>query len=45
MAGLLEKVKEEGERADLYRLTEDLQLELDDVLPIVEAAELLGSRL
>lgn len=42
MAGLLEKVKEEGERADLYRLTEDLQLELDDVLPIVEAAELLG---
>jgi NitT/TauT family transport system ATP-binding protein len=42
MAGLLEKVKEEGERADLYRLTEDLQLELDDVLPIVESAELLG---
>jgi len=42
MAGLLEKVNEENGRADLYRLTEDLQLELDDVLPIVEAAELMG---
>jgi NitT/TauT family transport system ATP-binding protein len=42
MAGLLEKVNEESGRTDLYRLTEDLQLELDDVLPIVEAAELLG---
>jgi NitT/TauT family transport system ATP-binding protein len=42
MAGLLEKVNEESGRADLYRLTEDLQLELDDVLPIVEAAELMG---
>ncbi len=42
MAGLMEKVNEESGRTDLYRLTEDLQLELDDVLPIVEAAELLG---
>ena len=42
MAGLLERVNEESGRADLYRLAENLQLELDDVLPIVEAAELLG---
>jgi NitT/TauT family transport system ATP-binding protein len=42
MAGLMEKVNEESGRTDLYRLTEDLQLELDDVLPVVEAAELLG---
>ena len=42
MAGLLEKVNEESGRTDLYRLTQDLQLELDDVLPVVEAAELLG---
>jgi NitT/TauT family transport system ATP-binding protein len=42
MAGLLEKVNEENGRADLYRLTQDLQLELDDVLPIVESAELMG---
>ena len=42
MAGLMEKVNEESGRTDLYRLTENLQLELDDVLPVVEAAELLG---
>jgi NitT/TauT family transport system ATP-binding protein len=42
MAGLLEKINEENGRADLYRLTQDLQLELDDVLPIVESAELMG---
>jgi NitT/TauT family transport system ATP-binding protein len=42
MAGLLEKVNEESGRTDLYRLTDDLQLELDDVLPVVESAELLG---
>jgi NitT/TauT family transport system ATP-binding protein len=43
LAGLLEKVnEEEGDRSDLYRLTEELGLELDDMLPVVEAAELLG---
>jgi NitT/TauT family transport system ATP-binding protein len=42
LAGLLEKVKEEGGKHDLYRLSEELALELDDVLPVVEAAETLG---
>jgi len=42
MAGLLEKVNEEGGRHDLYRLAQDLTLELDDMLPVVEAAELTG---
>jgi NitT/TauT family transport system ATP-binding protein len=42
LAGLVEKVNEENGQADLYRLTEDLRLELDDVLPIVEAAEIMG---
>jgi len=42
MAGLLEKVNEEGGRHDLYRLTKELTLELDDMLPVVEAAELTG---
>ncbi len=42
LAGLLEKVNEDGGRNDLYRLTEDFGLELDDMLPVVEAAELLG---
>jgi NitT/TauT family transport system ATP-binding protein len=42
LAGLLEKLAEEGGRADLYRLAGDVQMELDDFLPIVEAGELLG---
>jgi len=42
MTGLLEKVSEEGVRHDLYRLTEELTLELDDILPAVEAAEILS---
>lgn len=42
LAGLVEQINEEGSQADLYRLTEDLRLELDDVLPIVEAAEVMG---
>ncbi len=42
IAGLIEKVVEEGGRADLYRITGDLNLELDDILPLVEASELLG---
>ncbi len=42
LAGLLEKISAEGGRADLYRLSGELNLELDDSLPIVEAGELLG---
>jgi NitT/TauT family transport system ATP-binding protein len=42
LAGLLEKLSDEGGRADLYRIGGELKLELDDLLPIVEAGELLG---
>jgi NitT/TauT family transport system ATP-binding protein len=43
LAGLLEAVDaEQGNQVDLYRLAEDLKLELDDILPIVEGAEVLG---
>src|SRR5262249_54314504 len=42
LAGLLEKLVEEGGRVDLYRMGGDLVLELDDLLPIVEAGTLLG---
>jgi hypothetical protein len=42
LAGLLEKLVEEGGRVDLYRISGDLVLELDDFLPIVEAGDLLG---
>jgi NitT/TauT family transport system ATP-binding protein len=42
LAGLLEKLVEEGARVDLYRISGDLVLELDDLLPIVESGDLLG---
>jgi CBS domain-containing protein len=42
LAGLLEKLLEEGGRVDLYRISGDLVLELDDLLPIVESGDLLG---
>ncbi len=42
LAGLVEKLSDEGGRADLYRIAGELSLELDDLLPIVEAGDLLG---
>jgi NitT/TauT family transport system ATP-binding protein len=41
LAGLLEKIVEEGGRVDLYRLSGDLLLQIDELLPIVEAGELV----
>jgi NitT/TauT family transport system ATP-binding protein len=38
----MERLNEEGGRSDLYRLGADLQLELDDLLPVLEAAQILG---
>ncbi len=42
LAGLLEKLAAEAGRADLYRVVAEVQMELDDFLPIVESGELLG---
>lgn len=42
LAGLLERIAEEGGRHDLYRMADDLAFELDDLLPVVETAEMLG---
>ena len=42
IAGLVEYLAEEGRSADMYRVGEGLGMELDDLLPAVEAAELLG---
>jgi NitT/TauT family transport system ATP-binding protein len=42
IAGLLELLPDPGQHADLYRLADDLGLELDEILPVVEAAALLG---
>jgi NitT/TauT family transport system ATP-binding protein len=42
IAGLLELLKDRGGRDDLYRIGDDLRMELDDLLPITEAAGLLS---
>jgi NitT/TauT family transport system ATP-binding protein len=42
IAGLLELVVERNGRDDLYHLADDLAFEIDDLLPIVEGASLLG---
>ncbi len=42
VAGLLELLVDKGGREDIYRLADDLTFEIDDLLPIVDAAQLLG---
>ena len=42
IAGLLELMLDHGGKADIYRLADDLAFEIDDILPIVDAATLLG---
>jgi NitT/TauT family transport system ATP-binding protein len=41
VTGLIELVHSKGGRADLYQLGRDLRLEADDLLPLVDAADLL----
>ncbi len=42
IAGLLELVLDHQGKDDIYRLADDLGFEIDDLLPIVDAAQLLG---
>ncbi|MDW8256773.1 MAG: AAA-associated domain-containing protein [Acidobacteriota bacterium] len=42
IAGLMEILLDRGGRDDLHRLAADLIMEVDDLLPIVEAAGILG---
>jgi NitT/TauT family transport system ATP-binding protein len=42
IAGLLELLVDQGGRDDVFRLAEQLHLEVDDLLPLTEAAALLG---
>jgi NitT/TauT family transport system ATP-binding protein len=42
IAGLLELLIDRGGEEDMYHVTEELLLEVNDLLPIMEAAELLG---
>jgi NitT/TauT family transport system ATP-binding protein len=42
IAGLLELLHDRGGREDLFRLSEDLVMDVEDLLPILEACVLLG---
>jgi NitT/TauT family transport system ATP-binding protein len=42
IAGLLELLADRNGREDMYRLADNLSFEIDDLLPIVEAASILG---
>lgn len=42
LTGLLELVADRGGRDDLFHLGSELLMEVDDLLPVTEAAELLG---
>jgi NitT/TauT family transport system ATP-binding protein len=42
VAGLLEMLEDRGGRCDIYHLADELTFELDELLPIVDAAALLG---
>lgn len=42
VAGLLELLLDKGGRDDIYRLADDLAFEIDDLFPIVDAAQMLG---
>jgi len=42
IAGLLELLNDRGGKDDLYRVAEELRMEVNDLLPIVEAATLLS---
>jgi len=41
IAGLLEVLNDRGGKEDLFRIAEEIRLEVDDLLPIVEASVLL----
>jgi NitT/TauT family transport system ATP-binding protein len=42
VAGLVELMADRGGREDLYKLASDLVMDVEDLLPIVEAGDLLG---
>jgi NitT/TauT family transport system ATP-binding protein len=42
IAGLLELLLDHNGKDDIYRLADDLDFEIDDLLPIVDAAQMLG---
>ena len=42
IVGLLETLNDQGAKIDIYKLSESLRFELNDLMPITEASDLLG---
>ena len=42
IAGFLELLADRGGRDDLYKLADELSMDVDDLLPIVDASAMLG---
>ena len=42
IVGLLETLNDHGGKVDIYKLSQSLHFELDDLMPITEASEMLG---
>ncbi len=42
IAGFMELLADRGGRDDLYKLADELSMDVDDLLPIVEASAMLG---
>lgn len=42
VTGLVEHLHTEGDRADVYALGRELQMEVDDLLPLIQSIDLLG---
>jgi NitT/TauT family transport system ATP-binding protein len=42
IAGLLEMLDDRGGREDVYMLAKDFSFEIDDLLPLIEASQMLG---
>ena len=44
ISGLVELLNDRGGEEDIYHVADELRLEVDDLLPILEAPQMLGSR-
>lgn len=42
MTGLIERLHGQGDRVDIFKLGQELQMEVDDILPPLQAMDLLG---
>lgn len=42
VTGLVERLHADGDRADIYALGRELQMEIDDLLPLIQAIDILG---